>query len=74
MFLSIAESFLHASKWLAERYEFYPTFNWIWVLYVRVHCPVHVFTNAGFRSLSEDLDRPITPCVFASRFGLAVWR
>ena len=64
MFLSIAESFLHASKWLAERYEFYPTFNWIWVLYVRVHSPhAHVFTTAGLRSLSEDLDRPVIPFV-----------
>ena len=47
-----------------EWYESYPTFEWIWILYVRVHSPhAHVFTIAGLRSLSKDLDRPNTPFV-----------
>ena len=31
-------------------------------IYTRVHSPIaHVFTIAGLRSLSEGLDRPVTP-------------
>ena len=42
----------------------YPTFKWNWVPYVRVHSlPAHVFTIAGLRSPSEDLDRPIAPSI-----------
>ena len=33
-------------------------------IYTRVHSPIaHVFTIAGLRSLSEGLDRPVTPFV-----------
>lgn len=41
-----------------------PHFKWIWVPYVRFHGTyAHVFTIAGLHSLSEDLDRPMTPFV-----------
>ena len=51
-------------KWFTEWYESYPTFKWIGIVYVRVHSPhVYVFTIDGLSSMSEDLDRPITPIV-----------
>ena len=47
------------------RYESYLTFKWICVSYIRVRSPhAHVFTIAALRSLSEQLDRPITPLSF----------
>ena len=60
MFLCISEYFLHTSKGFTEWHESYPTFKWIWVLYVPSSQPhAQVFTIAGLRSLSGNLDRPI---------------
>ena len=67
MFLSIAESFLHASKWLYGKVRILPHVQ----LDLGTVYPSSQSPRARFlRSLSEDLDRPVIPFVC----GRISWR